>query len=168
MDDCVREYGDLIWRLAVRYLGSSGAETQDAVQEVFIEIWLAAARFDPALGQEASFVATLAHRRLIDHRRRLTARARATEGARRAADRVTSRDALDLSESPSELAEAFNDLPDAERHALWLVIHGGLSHREIAEATSAPIGTVKSRLRRAAHLLASALGGKAAAKGGAR
>lgn len=153
----------------MRYLGSSGPDTHDAVQEVFIEIWLAASKFDPSLGGEASFVATLAHRRLIDHRRRAGARTRAADRARdaaRAPEIAESR--LEHAETSGELAAAFNTLPDPERQALWLVVHAGLSHREIAEATNAPLGTVKSRLRRAAHLLASALGGKAAAKGGAR
>ena len=45
-----------------------------------------------------------------------------------------------------------------ERDALWLFVNKGMSHREIAAATSSPIGTVKTRLRRAVMRLQSALG----------
>lgn len=47
------------------------------------------------------------------------------------------------------LEQAFRALPDDERNALWLSVYRGLSHREIGEAIGAPIGTVKSRIRRA-------------------
>ena len=45
---CVDEYGDLVWRLASRYLDRAKADIEDAVQEVFVELWQHAGRFDPA------------------------------------------------------------------------------------------------------------------------
>ena len=75
---CVDEYGGLIWRLARRYLGQSNGEVEDGVQEVFIELWLAAEKFDPSRGSEPAFVATIAHRRLTDYQRRVTTDASTT------------------------------------------------------------------------------------------
>ncbi|MGP1346305.1 MAG: RNA polymerase sigma factor [Phycisphaerales bacterium] len=156
---CVDEYGGLVWRLACRYLSRAPGEVEDAVQEIFVEVWRMAARFDPARGSEAAFIATIAHRRLIDHQRRLRTRFMPSLdaiGAEPGADTAASR-----SDNPPDclreavvrhdlslVSEAFDRLPDDERHALWMSIHNGLSHRQIAEATRSPIGTVKTRLRR--------------------
>lgn len=152
---CLEEYGGLVWTIATRYLGSERAEVEDAVQEVFVTLWRTAGQFDPAKGSEAAFVATVARRRIIDARRRAVAR-----DPRRFAGR-----AREVEEAGRELrenaalGEEFARLPEDERLALWLVVSRGLSHREVAEATAAPVGTVKTRLRRALMRLRQALGG---------
>lgn len=141
---CIDEYGGLVWRLATRYLNS--ADVEDAVQEVFLELWLKANRFDPARGKEHAFIATIARRRLIDRRRRMTPGVLSLDERRvhaLACDEACSTD------DGGRLAEAFRQLPDDERRTLWLALARGYSHREIGEATSSPIGTVKTRLRRA-------------------
>jgi RNA polymerase sigma factor (sigma-70 family) len=97
IDACLREYGDLVWRLASRYLDRAPGEIEDAVQEVFVELWLHAGRFDPALGGEATFVATLAHRRLTDYQRRVTVRRRLVR---------SSEDATESGVSPGVLPSA--------------------------------------------------------------
>lgn len=159
---CVDEYGGLIWRLACRYLGTRPAEIEDAVQEIFVELWKNASRYDAAKGGEAAFVATIAHRRLIDWQRKLRTRYAvsldAAGGAAVVEGRI-SRHGMDerppdqLREAVkrqdlSTVAEAFDQLPDDERHAIWMSVHHGMSHRQIAAATDAPVGTVKTRLRR--------------------
>lgn len=170
MDDCVREYGGLVWRLAKKHLDHAPGEVEDAVQDVFLELWLSAGRFDPGKGREVSFVATIAHRRLIDRQREITTRKRHHRKAA-ALDRAPrlSEDAGGVStEDQIRLAAAFNGLPEAERDALWMSVYCGLSHREIGLATELPIGTVKSRLRRAMVRLSEILGKPAAGvKGGA-
>lgn len=151
MDECVREYGGLVWRLAKKHLDHAPGEVEDAVQDVFLELWLSAGRFDPSKGREASFVATIAHRRLIDRQREITTRrkhqrkAAALDHAPRLSDDIRGVS----TEDQVRLAVAFNGLPEAERDALWMSVYRGLSHREIGLATELPIGTVKSRLRRA-------------------
>lgn len=148
---CIDEYGGLVWRLATRYLGDSRSETDDAVQEIFIALWLSAGRFDPARGSEAAFVATVAHRRLTDaQRRRLSRREIPADAALQPPARLAERPS-DLGRDPAMRAatEAFDRLPQDERHALWMVVWGGLSHSQIAAATGSPLGTVKTRLRRA-------------------
>jgi len=156
--DCVDEYGPLAWRLAWRYLGRVSGDIEDAVQEVFVEIWMAAQRFDPGVGSEASFVATIIHRRLIDYQRRMTTRSREITDPQPLAERAPARvQDLVAGRAFGPVAEAFDRLPDAEREALWLSVHGGLSHAQIAAATDSPIGTVKSRLRRGLIRLYEAL-----------
>lgn len=151
MDECVREYGGLVWRLARKHLDHAPGDVEDAVQDVFLELWLSAGRFDPDKGREGSFVATVAHRRLIDRQREITTRrkhhkrAAALERAPELREEIRGAS----TEDRARLAVAFNGLPEVERDALWMSVYRGLSHREIGLATELPIGTVKSRLRRA-------------------
>jgi len=65
---CIDQFGGLVWSLARRLVSASEAE--DAVQEVFIQLWKNASRFDPSIASETTFVAMVARRRLIDRRRR--------------------------------------------------------------------------------------------------
>ncbi|MFG0305243.1 MAG: RNA polymerase sigma factor [Phycisphaerales bacterium JB040] len=153
------EYGGLVWRLASRYLDGASDEVEDAAQEVFVEVWMRAKRFDPSLGSEAAFVATIAHRRLTDYQRRVSARGSLS---RRSRDDLRAR--VLASGSPADrlglrdLADEFDRLPEDERQALWLSIHSGMSHRQIGEATQTPVGTVKTRLRNGLRRLCEAMG----------
>jgi len=145
---CVERYSALVWRMARRRLAQFPSEVEDAVQEVFVELWQCAGRFDPARGCEGAFVATVAHRRLIDHQRRAAAR---EAGAHRQRERPGA-SGYAWSAGASEggrLRACVDGLPEDERCAVWMWARGGLSHTQIAAATSSPVGTVKSRLRRA-------------------
>src|ERR1043165_482447 len=64
--DCIARYGGLVWSIARRF---EGADAEDAVQEIFLDLWKSAARFDPQIASEPAFVAMIARRRLIDRRR---------------------------------------------------------------------------------------------------
>ena len=72
-DECLASYGGLVWTIARRMLGT-GPDTEDAVQEIFIELWRSAGRFDPSKGSEVTFVGTIARRRVVDWVRRRTRR----------------------------------------------------------------------------------------------
>lgn len=161
-DECVQTYGGLVWRLSRRYLDHATSEIDDAVQDVFIELWLHAKRFDPSKGSEAAFIATIAHRRLTDRQRRVRVRRRSVQDYAQdlhsfenhshsgsEANTQNPQNELMHSSSREALEAGFRTLPDDERNALWLSVYRGLSHREISEAIDVPIGTVKSRLRRA-------------------
>ncbi len=174
IDACLREYGDLVWRLASRYLDRAPGEIEDAVQEVFVELWLHAGRFDPALGGEATFVATLAHRRLTDYQRRVTVRRRLVRSSEDATESGVSPGVLPSAGDPgakggrsAEALEAMDGLPEDEKHALGLWLYRGLTHRQISEATDAPIGTIKSRLRRGLIRIGEAVGARPAGAGDA-
>lgn len=157
---CVDEYGGLVWRLSLRYLGSP-ADAEDAAQEIFVSVWSSAARFDPSRGSEPAFVATIAHRRLTDIRR-----ARAVRTRTRLAEWAPP-ESLDSpsGDEQAEIVRAFDRLPEDERHALWLSLCQGMSHRQVADATAAPVGTVKTRIRRGMARLREVVVGSEAGSG---
>ena len=66
---CIRRYGPLVWSIALR-LSPTLQDAEDAVQEIFLDIWRHAARFDATRGSEKVFVTILARRKLIDRCRR--------------------------------------------------------------------------------------------------
>ncbi len=150
VQECIDAYGNLIWSLARRFLRNS-ADAEDAVQDVFIDVWNSAGRFDPAVGSETTFVSTIARRRFIDRLRKHT--------------RTPGMDSLD-DEETGALNQPFIDAPmehetDAalverilagmepeHRQILSLSLYEGYSHSEIAEQMDLPLGTVKTRIRR--------------------
>src|SRR5690606_24550621 len=69
MEDCLTRYGGLVWSLARRF-SPTNADAEDAVQEVFIEVWRHADRYDESIASEPTFIAMIARRRLIDRQRR--------------------------------------------------------------------------------------------------
>jgi RNA polymerase sigma-70 factor, ECF subfamily len=139
------------------------AEADDVLQEIFIQIWEEAARYSPKAGKPLGWMVTIARRRAIDRLRRRQAYSRARE---RYQKRVTH----ETSSSTREADEVFmlNDLrhflkgcmrilPRLQREAVELAFFKGLSHREIAAATRAPLGTVKTRLELGLQKLTHAL-----------
>ncbi|MCG3121693.1 MAG: ECF RNA polymerase sigma factor SigK [Phycisphaerales bacterium] len=148
---CIDEYGGTIHALAVRYLKYLGDDIDDAVQEVFVEIWRSAGRYDPSLGSEPAFIATIAHRRLTDRQRKAQTRRSSSiestapisqEREHHAVDRAALRDDLKAA------ATAFESLDRDEQQVLWYSLYQGLTHERIADVTQIPVGTVKTRIRR--------------------
>lgn len=146
--ECLDRHGPLVWSLVRRFVRDR-AEAEDAAQEIFIALWKSAARFDPAVASEATFVAMIARRRLID-RTRAAARAPRRELLEGALELATDapREKLDAALDASRAARAFAGLSADQRRVLELAVLGGQTHQEIAEATGMPLGTVKSHARR--------------------
>ncbi len=160
VEACVDEFGPTILALAKRYLTSVKGDVEGAVQEVFLELWRNAHRFDPARGSEAAFVMTMAHRRLIDRRRWYASRFSVGEPAVEAAAPPASGSGTGtpgLRDEARVVSAALDKLPEDERHLLRLSIYSGLSHERIAKATGLPIGTVKTRIRRGLERLRGTL-----------
>lgn len=146
--ECIDQFGSLIWSIA-RRLTRTRADAEDAVQEIFMDIWRSAGRFDPAQGSEKVFVATIARRRLIDRMRRT-----ANQGRTESIDDVESLSWADpgagaeISAEAQAAARAVMQLRPEQRRVLELGILQGLSHSEIADALQMPLGTVKTMMRR--------------------
>lgn len=140
-------YGGLVWSLARRLLRDDG-EAEDAVQEVFVDLWRNAGRFDPDRAGEATFVGMIARRRMIDRRRR-TERMPAPVALGDSVEAGEPSRNLEVEDEVRRLRPHWDSLRSEDREVLELSIHGGLTHREIAERCGIPLGTVKTRTRRA-------------------
>lgn len=154
---CVDRYGPLVWTLAQRRLRNS-ADAEDAVQEVFIDLWRSADRFDPRIAEEITFVAMIARRRLIDRVRKdarlPTVASLDGHDAQPAVDPggpVGNK--LEVGEEARIAGEHLGQLPPDAQRVLRLAIYDGLSHGEIAARTALPLGTVKSHIRRGLETL---------------
>jgi RNA polymerase sigma-70 factor (ECF subfamily) len=148
VQECLDAYGGLVWSLA-RRMSPNTEEAEDAVQEIFIDIWKNAARFDDSQASETTFVAMIARRRLIDRLRKTNRRPNTDSLEDILAEPVNSRDTdIQMSVEAQEAAQAMKNLRPEQRQILHLSIVQGFSHQEIANALSMPLGTVKTHARR--------------------
>ena len=140
-------FSGLVWSIA-RKLSADPSDAEDAVQEVFIDLWRSAHRFDPEKGTETTFVATIARRRLIDRGRRRQRRPE-VPGVDEAvaAPNPTPQDS-DVKDRAAMVDRAMGALRPEQRRVLQLAIHHGASHEQIATSTGMPLGTVKTHARR--------------------
>ncbi len=146
MDLCLDRFGGLVWSLS-RRLSPSATEAEDAVQEIFLDVWKSASRYDPAIASETAFVAMIARRRLIDRQRKRGRRP--NEEALVDDGRATTPIPVEsVAEDADRAHEAFERLSNEQQKVLRLAIHQGLSHDKIAKATGLPLGTVKTHARR--------------------
>lgn len=128
------------------------AEADDVLQEIFLQIWKEANNYSPKAGKPLGWVVTIARRRAIDRLRRRQAYCRARERYSDQLDRQPQRprreseDPFVLGDLRRFLKKRMKNLPEYQRQAIELAFFNGLSHREIAAATSTPLGTVKTRL----------------------
>lgn len=156
VDDCIKQYGGLIWSIGKRYLCDNG-DLEDATQEVFIELWQQAGRFDPKLGTEVSFVALIARRRMTDRLRRSNAGANnllvQSIDDHQMMDQVSDCEASQVDvmvwgEEIRQTANCLAKLDSVRRKILVLHLRDGQSHRKIADLLKLPLGTIKSHARR--------------------
>jgi RNA polymerase sigma-70 factor (ECF subfamily) len=167
VEQCIARYGGLVWTIA-RKLSPTPADAEDAVQEVFVQLWQQAKRFDPSCGSEATFVTMIARRRLIDRLRKLQRRPAATSFEASAAEpAVQSTDWAQISDEVAFARQQMQRLKSDERQVLTLALQDDLSHTQIAEQLKMPLGTVKSHARRGLLRLRELMGlEKAALVGG--
>ncbi len=126
------------------------SQSEEVLQEVFLEIWQSAARFAPNKGQGRSWVLTIAHRRAVD-------RVRSAQSSADRDVRVGFRDMdvahdgvseeVELRIEGQRVSQALAALPDPQREAITLAYFGGYSQSEIAALVGAPLGTIKTRMR---------------------
>lgn len=148
VQDCLKAYGGLVWSLARRML-KNAEDAEDVVQEIFVDIWKNAERFDPSQASETTFVAMIARRRIID-RVRYAGRRLAPDSLEDVVNEPANRYDVSLQTSveAAEAARALNELRPEQQQVLQLSIVHGLSHQEISDTTGIPLGTVKTHARR--------------------
>ena len=134
-------------------------DAEDAVQDIFLEIWRSAGRFDEQKGSEIAFVATIARRRLVDRIRRQATRP-ATDSLEDPSvlPAPLSTPAAELDDELVRAREAMQQLRPEQRQVLELALGHGQSHHEISAAIGIPLGTVKSHARRGLIRLREMLG----------
>jgi len=151
-----RSFAELYDRIAPRVLGLikrlliDHAQSEEVAQEVFLEIWRTATRFDPQRGAALSWVLTMAHRRAVD-------RVRASQSSHDRDIKIGIRDvdrdydqvaeSVEIRIEHERVKRAMTQLTELQREAISLAYYGGYSHSEVAKILAIPIGTVKTRLR---------------------
>ncbi len=158
VQDCITKYGGLVWSIARKMLRNPD-DAEDAVQEIFVDIWKNAARFDESQSSETTFIAMIARRRVIDRIRHSTRRISPDSLDDVLLEPFTRSDRdMQISVEAKEAAEAMRTLRPEQQQVLRLSIIQGMSHQEISDATGMPIGTVKTHARRGLMQVRQVLG----------
>jgi RNA polymerase sigma-70 factor (ECF subfamily) len=134
----------------VRRLLKDSAQSEEVTQEIFLEVWQNAKRYDPAKGSAITWLLTMSHRRAVDRIRSAQAtRNRDTKiGLRNIETEYDSvAESVEISVENERVGQAMLRLTELQRQAVTLAYYGGYSHSEVAEMLKVPIGTVKTRLR---------------------
>lgn len=156
-------------RTIIARVVNNDTDTDDLLQEVFMEIWNRVDRYEEAKGKALGWIVTLARRRAIDKVRKKQAYARAEERLREQTygEANAMHPSTDDQAMNGDTAEIFqrilSTLPPAQREAVQLAYYAGLSQRDIARKTGIPLGTIKTRLELAVRKLRAgitALGGR--------
>lgn len=162
---CIDAYGGLLWSMAKRACADA-SEAEDAVQEIFLELWRSAGRYDPQQGSEVTFIMTIARRRLIDRyrRRRPPLDGKPVEELPSGARDHT--EATEVRDEAARAQRAMLQLSAEQREVLEMSIWQGLTQEQIAARTGKPLGTVKSHARRGLERMRELLGRGADGQGG--
>ena len=133
----------------IRRILRDAAQSDEVLQEVMLEIWRLAPRFDPTLGSASAWIMTIAHRRAVDRVRSEVAERGRVERADSRADVAgapVDEDVIDELDR-QRVRVALDRLTDLQRSSIELAYFGGLTQTEIAEHLDVPLGTVKTRIR---------------------
>lgn len=147
VEECIEQYGRLVWAMACRF-SANRSIAEDAVQEIFIDLWKSAGRFDPSRSTESAFIAMIARRRLIDRLRsqnREPVTAELTENILLSSPHAPD---IERSTEAKRVLALVDELGEDRKKALMLAVCYGLTHMEVAERLRMPLGTVKTHVRR--------------------
>ncbi len=136
---------------SIRRVLRDPSQSEEVSQEVLLEVWRNASRFDASRGSANAWILTMAHRRAVD-------RVRSEQASRNRDDRAGVRESatapfdtvaeeVEVRLEHEQVRSALDDLTTLQREAVELAYYGGYTYREVAELLGAPLGTVKTRLR---------------------
>jgi RNA polymerase sigma-70 factor (ECF subfamily) len=134
-----------------RHVLRNPAQAEEVTQEVFLDVWRTATRYDPARAGVRTWVLTMAHRRAVD---RVRSEQAAGDRDQRAAARhapVPPHDevaeAVQAGLEREQVRRCLGSLSDLQKEAVTMAYWSGYTHREVAQLLAAPLGTVKTRIR---------------------
>ncbi len=138
------------------------AQSEEVTQEVFLEVWQHAARFDPRRGSALSWLMTIAHRRAVDRVR--SAESASTRDITHASQTMTvehdsTSETVHARLDAQRVRKALSGLTSTQREAVELAYFRGCTHTEVATMLDVPLGTAKSRIRDGLIRLRDTIGG---------
>ena len=143
----------------IRRVLRNPSQAEEVTQEVLLEVWRTATRFDPARGSAATWVLTIAHRRAIDRVRAeeaATAREQRTAEVPAATDEVA--ETVEASMDAERLRRCLAGLTELQRESITLAYYGGYSYAQVAALLDTALGTIKTRIRDGLTRLRACLG----------
>jgi RNA polymerase sigma-70 factor (ECF subfamily) len=132
-------------------MGADSADIEDIVQEVFLNVWRAASRWEPK-ARVRTYLFTIARNAYLTHLRRAKPRELPPEPA--AADPPT---AAEREDDAAVVRRALETLDPDDRAIIAMVLEHGMSHAEAAQVLRMPVGTLKSRIHRAVARMREAM-----------
>jgi RNA polymerase sigma-70 factor (ECF subfamily) len=162
-EELYTRYVNILYATALKFL-KEGADAQDVVQDVFIQIWDKAKLYDPAKGKPLTWALTMTRNRSIDRIRAIQRRSRLRDDFEKETvtdESASLREALsgvDASEKGQILRTAVGQLSPQQRKVVELAYFRGFTQSEIAEQLGEPLGTIKARARRGLMKLKELLG----------
>jgi RNA polymerase sigma-70 factor, ECF subfamily len=137
------------------------AQSEEVAQEVLLEVWRTASRFDPGRGAAITWIMTIAHRRAVDRVRSETAAAErearvAGAAAPAAGDEVA--EAVEAALAAQRVRHCLDGLTDLQRESITLAYYAGYSYPQVASALGVALGTIKTRIRDGLKRLRDCLG----------
>jgi RNA polymerase sigma-70 factor, ECF subfamily len=163
--DALNEFYDQtarpLFSIACRMLGNV-ADAEEVIQDVFVQIWTKAVKFDAGKGQPFHWALALTRNRCIDGLRSRQRRSRIMVDAKGEPEldqtvEVAPADEPLLENDAAVIRSVVNNLPPDQRQAIEMAFFAGLTHQEIAESLHEPLGTIKARIRRGMLKLRGAL-----------
>lgn len=165
LEELYDRYSAILKALIIRVVHDE-AEADDLLQEIFMQIWHQAKHYSANKGKALGWIVTLARRRAIDRLRKRQAYCRATERMEEQVDQQPGAwrqsridDDIFRNDLREFLRERIDQLPPFQKEAIELAYFSGMSQREIALATGAPLGTIKTRLELGLRKLSDAVRG---------
>jgi RNA polymerase sigma-70 factor (ECF subfamily) len=144
----------------VRAVVRDPAQVEEVCQEVLLEVWCAASRFEPGRGSALAWVTTIAHRRAVDRvRSEHRSAARQLRAATHHVDYDEVAEAVEIRLDQERVRRCLGSLTSVQRESVTLAYYGGYTLRQVAALLAVPEGTVKTRMRDGLIRLRDCLGG---------